>query len=172
MPSTSVRRALQGPPDQPVLVFERDYAAGLDDVWSACTDPDRLQNFFGTFDGDPPRSVGAEFRVDLGGESDRAVGVVTTCEPKTRIAYDWSWQGERTSHVEVTFSAGERSTTVKIVHRLSEPDHVVGYGGGWEQMLAALGAEAGTESYDAAAYQRVEEAANDEWRRLHAAPRS
>ncbi|WP_446665535.1 SRPBCC domain-containing protein [Flexivirga sp. B27] len=166
MSTPSIQRTLQGTPDQPVLVFEREYAADVAELWSACTEPERVQRFFGTFSGEPPQGVGAQFRIDLGGDDDVAVGTVTDCEPMRLIGYDWSWQGEQSSHVQVSFSPTDGGTRLRIVHRMGEPDHAAGYGGGWEQMMAALGAETGTESYDDAAYQQLERTAVGQWRQL------
>ncbi len=51
---------------------------GIDDLWAALTDPDRLVHWFGEVDGE--LSVGGEFRVRIALSGERR-GKVEACEP-------------------------------------------------------------------------------------------
>ena len=49
------------------LVFTRTFAAPVDDVWAACTDPRRMERWIGTWTGDPA-SGEVVFRMTAEGE--------------------------------------------------------------------------------------------------------
>ena len=134
-----IQRVLGGTPGRPVLTFERRYRTEPEDLWQALTDPDRLARWFGRLDDPAPAGVGAQFSIDLGGGvEDRGVGVITACHRPERLAYDWRWQGEPTSQVDAVLVPDGDHTRLLLTHRLTERDHAVGYGGGWEEMLGAL----------------------------------
>lgn len=142
MTDDSIQRILGGNPDRPILTFERRYRTDPDDLWQAITSPDRLARWFGRLDTPVPKRVGDAFRVHLGGdEKDRADGVITSCRRPEHLAYEWSWQDERPSRVEVALAPDGDHTTLLLTHRLAEREHAVGYGGGWEEMLGALHAQ-------------------------------
>jgi uncharacterized protein YndB with AHSA1/START domain len=58
--------------------------AGIDDVWRALTEPDRLARWFGEFDGD--LSEGGEFRVQIALSGPRT-GRVEACEPPQHLRW-------------------------------------------------------------------------------------
>ncbi|TWP36244.1 SRPBCC family protein [Leekyejoonella antrihumi] len=133
-----IQRVLGGTPDQPSLTFERRFRTTPADLWEAITDPERLSRWFGRLDTAVPQRVGDRFGIHLGDDEDHAVGVITACRPPEHLAYEWAWQGERTSLVDVTLTAGDGHTTLLLTHRLTERDHAVEYGGGWEELLGSL----------------------------------
>lgn len=164
MTLSTITRILHGTPDQPTLSFARDYAFSPADLWSALTDATRLSRWFGHFDGPAPQRVGDTFVVDLGGgDADRATGTVTTCEPEHSLSYGWQRQDERPSQVQVTLEPNGAGTRLRLRHTLAEPDHVVGYGGGWEQMLMALDDELTGTTTTQSTHEAVEQEGNRAW---------
>ncbi len=53
--------------DRDYLVLERTFAAPVEDVWAAVTEPERLQRWIGTWTGDPA-SGQVTFRMTAEGE--------------------------------------------------------------------------------------------------------
>lgn len=166
----TLRRALTGTTDQPTLIFERHYAFPATDLWAALTEVERLQRWFGTFTGPVPRGVGDRFEVSLGGgPDDVATGRVTACDPGRHLAYEWQWQTETPSTVEVELLPEGQECVLRLEHTLGERTNVVGYGGGWEQVLLSLeDLLRGTPSPDDA-HRSAEEAGNRAWRALQEA---
>lgn len=136
--TTSTVRSLLGTADSPELVLRRRYRAAPSEVLAACTDLERLPQWFGQVDGEPA-AVGDPFTVRFRDtENLPATGEVLACAAEG-LSISWSWQGERESVISVRVAAaGEGESELTLLHVLSEPDHVAGYGGGWEQQLDSL----------------------------------
>lgn len=170
-------RTLSGAADRPTLTFERRYSAGREELWRALTDGARLARWFGTLLGAMPQGPGDSFAVDLGnGPDDLGRGTITRCVRARAVAYDWVWQDEQPSHIEVTLDdvagatdvgkAAAGGTLLRLVHSLVEARHAAGYGGGWEQVLLALDDEvSGTPGY-APRFAELEAAGVRAWRQL------
>lgn len=65
-----------------VVRMEARLDAGIDDLWGALTDPDRLARWYGEVEGE--LSAGGEFRVLIALAGERT-GRVETCEPRHRL---------------------------------------------------------------------------------------
>jgi uncharacterized protein YndB with AHSA1/START domain len=65
-----------------VVRMEDRLDAGIDDVWSALTDPDRLAHWYGQVEGQ--LSPGGDFHAHIDLAGDRA-GRVVACEPPQRL---------------------------------------------------------------------------------------
>src|SRR5699024_3943268 len=101
-------------------------------------------------EGEPGR-IGDYFSALLSEDStDAARGRVLRCDEDV-IAVSWSWQSEpeRILTARIT-PVDEHATELTLQHVLTQPDHAVGYGGGWEQMLQALARSLGATDDDAA----------------------
>lgn len=68
--------------DEGVVRMENRFNTGVDDLWGALTDPDRLAHWFGEVEGEP--SQGSEFRVRIALAGERT-GQVEACEPPRRL---------------------------------------------------------------------------------------
>ena len=154
-PASTVR-SLLGTADSPELVLRRRYRAAPSEVLAACTDVEQLSQWFGQVDGEPA-GVGDAFTVRFrGAEEAPATGEVLACAAEG-LSISWTWKGEAESVLSVRVAAaGEGESELTLLHVLSEPDHVAGYGGGWEQQLDALaghlaGAPTGPDAGDAGA---------------------
>lgn len=67
-----------------VIIFSRTFAAPIDDVWAACTEPERMRQWIGTWTGDP-RSGEVAFRMTAeGDDAPEEVYLVESCEPPRR----------------------------------------------------------------------------------------
>ena len=69
-----------------LLVIERRFRASTDDVWAACTDPERMKRWIGTWSGDPA-SGSVSFRMTAEGEDVEAEDMdVLACDSPRRFA--------------------------------------------------------------------------------------
>ncbi|PPB49455.1 polyketide cyclase [Arthrobacter pityocampae] len=71
--------------DTEQLVFTRSFAATIADVWTACTDPGRMQGWIGTWTGAP---ASGEIVLRMTAEGDdvpEEVYLVEVCEPPRRL---------------------------------------------------------------------------------------
>lgn len=133
-------RSLTGTASAPVLSFSRRYATSPDDLWSALTEPVRLQRWLGVVSGDPAHGFEIVF-ADAPDSPARAQ--IEECAPSQRLVARWSWGRERPSRVILTLRPQGSGTLLMLEHRLDEPDHLAEYGGGWEQCFATLAQQLG-----------------------------
>jgi uncharacterized protein YndB with AHSA1/START domain len=67
------------------LVLTRTFAAPLEDVWAACTEPARMERWIGTWTGDPASGEVAFRMTAEGDDVPEEVYVVEVCEPPRRF---------------------------------------------------------------------------------------
>ena len=108
----AVRRAItsrehEGQPAR-VLTAEQTYPTGVDDVWDALTNPERIPRWFMPVEGD--LTVGGRYQL-VG----NAGGTIERCEPPTALAITWEY-GEEVSWVEVDLADRDGSTTLVLSH--------------------------------------------------------
>ncbi|MFG1710166.1 SRPBCC family protein [Nonomuraea sp. M3C6] len=112
------------------MILRRDYDASIEDVWAACTEPDRLSRWF--------LKVGGELR--LGGTfalDGNAHGEILRCERPRLLAITWKYGDFPDSQVELRLSTGSpETTTLELEHFLLPDDGVIGVGTGWELPLS------------------------------------
>jgi uncharacterized protein YndB with AHSA1/START domain len=78
----SVLGSLRSVDGEGVVRMEDRLDTGIDDLWGALTNPDRLAHWFGAVDGE--LSQGGEFRVRIALAGERT-GQVEACEPPQRL---------------------------------------------------------------------------------------
>ena len=78
----SVLGSLHSVDGEGVVRMEDRLDTGIDDLWGALTDPDRLAHWYGEVEGE--LSQGGEFRVRIAVAGDRT-GRVEACEPPQRL---------------------------------------------------------------------------------------
>lgn len=135
-----VRRAVgsETAADGPAHVVElcRVYGAPAQDVWDACTNPDRIPRWFLAISGD--LRLGGRFQLE-----GNAGGEITECEPPRRLAVTWEFRGE-VSLVTVDLApAGDAATELRLRHAVGDDDHWATYGPGavgvgWDLALLGL----------------------------------
>jgi uncharacterized protein YndB with AHSA1/START domain len=144
-----------------VISMRRRYPAPVEDVWDACTDPDRLGRWFMTVTGDLRAGGTFSFEGSAGGE-------IRHCEPPRLLAVTWLYGEGPADEVELRLSPTEdgetlleldhasMTTEVELNGRmldvlLNDPETGIwGRGAGWEMGLVALDAYLRGEFPDAA----------------------
>ncbi len=123
--------------DRHTVVVEQRFPAGVDQLWSACTEPQRLARWFEPVDGDLTASGRYRLR-DSGTE-----GTIEHCEPPTALRITWEYGGD-TSLVTVTLTpAGPDATVLRLEHGAAPGEYWDQYGpaaggAGWDESLLAL----------------------------------
>ncbi len=118
------------------LRLTRRYAAAPDEVWSAVTEPARIERWLAPITGDLVR--GGRFQVE-----GNAGGEVTACDPPRSFAATWEFGGH-VSRIVVTLTPIDEGTLLELAHHLpSPPDHWEQFGPGavgigWESMMMGL----------------------------------
>ncbi|MFJ1654714.1 SRPBCC family protein [Streptomyces sp. NPDC088337] len=120
-----------------VVTVSQDYDAPVEDVWDACTNPERIPRWF--------LPVTGELR--LGGHyqlQGNAGGTIERCEPPESFAATWEY-GDETSWIELRLSAREGGgTRFELDHIFHIDDAKWGeygpgaVGVGWDMMLIGL----------------------------------
>lgn len=166
--SHDILRALTGSADQPAITLEQSYRTSADDLWQALTDPQRLARWFGRMSV-MPVAVGDPFEVHLSDDPvDFGRGVLIACHRPSTLGYTWSWGREPESEVSLSLTpVNPQQTTLRLHHRRLAPVETVGYGGGWEEILAAL---ASVLDPDHTPTPGVEERAVRQWQTITARP--
>jgi len=129
---------------------EDSFATTVDDLWDACTAPDRLARWIAEVDGD--LRPGGQFRARFtsGWEG---TGRVEVCEPPGHLVVVTQKAGESTtSTIEATLTADGARTTLVVEERGVPVDLLPAYGAGWQIHLEDLRAALdGREGCDVAA---------------------
>ena len=120
------------------LEFVRTYDAPAAEVWSAVTDPDRMERWIGRWIGDPA-SGRVEFVMSAGENARPETVLIHDCSAPTRLAVtlvsrDGPWP------LEVTLTNQGDGTELRFVHRLTGPYDASTIGPVWQNFLDRLGA--------------------------------
>ncbi len=119
-----------------VVTVSQVYDADLDDVWDACTNPQRIRRWFLPVSGE--LRLGGRFQLE-----GNAGGEIQQCEPPRRFSVTWEYGGD-TSWVEVRLSeASPGRTTLKLEHAVHVDAHWGEFGPGavgvgWDLGLLGL----------------------------------
>ena len=114
-----------------VVRIEDRYDTGIDDLWSALIDPDRVARWYGQVEGD--LRLGGEFRLHVQGSGWEGVGRVEACEPPRRLQV-------RTKELALPYEEVIEATltpdgdlTILVIEARGMPlDKVAFYGAGWQ----------------------------------------
>jgi uncharacterized protein YndB with AHSA1/START domain len=119
------------------IVAERTYPAGIDDVWDALTDPERIPRWFLPVSGD--LRLGGRYALE-----GNASGTITACDPPRHLAVTWEFDGGM-SWVDVHLMPSRGATTLRLEHAapVDGDDRWDEYGPGavgvgWDLALLAL----------------------------------
>jgi uncharacterized protein YndB with AHSA1/START domain len=130
--------------------IEDRFDTDIDDVWSALTEPERLDRWYGEIEGE--LRVGGAFRARLHASGWEGTGRVEECEPPRRLLVVTKEADEpNEDSTEVTLT-GDGDQTVLVVEQRGLPlDHLWAYGAGLQIHVEDLAAHiAGRERDDAA----------------------
>jgi uncharacterized protein YndB with AHSA1/START domain len=134
-----------------LLVIERRFRASTDDVWAACTDPERMKRWIGTWSGDPA-SGSVSFRMTAEGEDVEAEDMdVLACDPPRRFAvrgqepqpFSIDGSGNKAYwEMELELAEADGVTSLRFIQVLAAGDlgreMVASVGPGWDYYLDRL----------------------------------
>jgi uncharacterized protein YndB with AHSA1/START domain len=155
------------------LLLRRAYDAPIEDVWSACTDPDRISRWLAPIEGD--LRLGGTFQL-----KDNAGGKILRCEEPHLIKVTWSMGEGMDTEVEVRLARGEGGATVlELEHtapaeivdemvRAYGPGGTIGIGCGWDLALLGLDLFLRGTAFDPATWGDTPEAKEFATRSCHA----
>ncbi|WP_298461082.1 SRPBCC family protein [uncultured Cellulomonas sp.] len=137
-PSGRTGDVVQGP-DGVAVVFDREWTNPPADVWSALTDPDRLERWFGRWSGDPTSGT---VEVTMTAEEGAPAEPVTidACERPHRLAVTTGAPGQGWPLDLVLSSLPDGGTRLRFTHRLRAGDDAASIGVGWHYYLDRLDA--------------------------------
>jgi uncharacterized protein YndB with AHSA1/START domain len=120
------------------VVLTRTYATDLEDLWDACTNPERLPRWFLPVSGE--LRVGGRFQL-----KGNASGTIERCEPPAGFRATWE-VGDAVSWIELRLTAIDQDTTWLELEHLARGDDPTwarfgpgAVGIGWELGLGGLG---------------------------------
>lgn len=136
-----------------MLVIERRFSASLEDVWAACTEPDRMVRWIGTWTGDPATGAVTFWMTAEGEDVPAEVWDVERCEPpralrlRSREAQPFSEDSSGPAvhwilQLDLAEEAGTTTLTVAqdVYHAELGSEMVANVGTGWDYYLDRLGA--------------------------------
>jgi uncharacterized protein YndB with AHSA1/START domain len=131
--------------------IEDRFDTGIDDLWSAITDPRRLARWLGDVEGD--LHLGGEFRARFFASGWEGTGRVEACEPPRRLLLLTRQPGQVDEHfIEVTLAADGDQTILVWEERGMPLDQLAAYGAGIQVHVEDLAAYfGGNERCDAGA---------------------
>jgi uncharacterized protein YndB with AHSA1/START domain len=135
------------------VVLRRSYDATVEDVWDACSDPDRLKRWFGSVSGD--LRLGARFQIE-----GNAGGEILRCEPPRLLAVSWVYGDNPADEVELRLTPGADGTTVLELEHAAAPGtagDLAGVGVGWDLTLLALGMHLAGQAVDPTGMEQTPE---------------
>jgi uncharacterized protein YndB with AHSA1/START domain len=119
--------------------FEREYDAGVADVWAAVTEPEQLRGWLAVGGAVLEPRVGGRFEVRVTpGEGETAWGTVLAFEPPRLLEVEWRYEGEEESVLRIELAPRGARTLLVLDHRLLDSSQAAGYGAGWHAYLDAL----------------------------------
>ncbi|HSP37324.1 MAG TPA: SRPBCC domain-containing protein [Frankiaceae bacterium] len=118
------------------LEFVRTYDVPPTDVWSAVTDPERMERWIGRWTGDPATGR-VEFVMSAAGSERPETVLIHDCSAPTHLAMtlesrDGPWP------LELTLTDQGDRTVLRFVHQLAEPYNASTIGPVWQNFLDRL----------------------------------
>ena len=137
-----------------VVRMEDRFDTGIDDLWSALTDPGRLARWLGEFEGG--LSLGGNFRAHFFASGWEGTGRVEACEPPRHLLVMTKDDGQADEHaIEATLTADGDHTILSLEERGMPVNLLAAYGAGIQVHIEDLAAHiAGRERCDAEARWR------------------
>ena len=144
--STALVGSLRVVDGKAVVRMEDRFSTGIEDLWSALTDPQRLARWIGTVEGD--LRLGGEFRARFT-SSWEGPGRVDVCEPPRRLRLIMSPGQDDQTVIEAELTPDGDQTRLVVEERGLPIGEAAGHGAGWQAHIEDLGAYlAGRETAD------------------------
>jgi uncharacterized protein YndB with AHSA1/START domain len=118
------------------VIISQVYDAPVEDVWDACTNPERIPRWFLPVSGD--LRVGGRYRIE-----GNASGTVQSCDPPESFTATWEYGGQ-VSWIEVRLTPEAAGTRLRIEHLIPAGDDrwaefgPGAVGVGWDMALVGL----------------------------------
>ena len=106
------RRRLASGEEVRTVLIRRRYDAPIEDVWEACTEPERLSRWFLPVSGD--LRVGGRFSLQ-----GNAGGEILRCEPPRLLTVTWAYGDLPPDRVELRLSSDGDGTVLELEHALA-----------------------------------------------------
>ena len=120
----------------PSVEFERTLDAPVDAVWAMLASEEGIAQWLA-----PARidlSLGGSVEIDFG-DGDVTGGEIIDLVPGVALEYNWRFTGEPASIVRFELEAiDERTTKLRLRHRMLPINQATGYGAGWHAHLDQL----------------------------------
>ncbi|NDZ94154.1 SRPBCC family protein [Streptomyces sp. SID6673] len=125
------------------VAFTRTFRAGIDDVWAAVTESDRLARWIGFYSGDP-LSGHVDFTMNAEGEENMSPTRydIRRCEPP-RVLRVHTADDFGTWDLIIELSEADGVTTLVLSQIIDDPSTIENTGPGWEYYLDRLSAAIG-----------------------------
>jgi uncharacterized protein YndB with AHSA1/START domain len=155
------------------VLLRRTYDAPVEDVWSACTEPDRISRWLAPVDGE--LRLGGRFQV-----RGNASGEILVCKEPHLLKVTWELGEGMPTEVEVRLTPGndgntvlelEHSAPAEIVDEMARtygPGGTIGLGCGWDLALLGLDLFLTGAEFDPATWEQTSEAKEFATRSCHA----
>ena len=143
--------------DRAGVRFERRYDFAPEEVWSALTEPHRLERWLANV-AEIDLRVGGKFvlRWNEGDDTQVDDGKVRALEPGRLLELDWTYPGEPDSVARFELRPDGDGTLLVLDHRGLPPAAIAGYGAGWHSHLDSLEAHlAGREADWSARFEEL-----------------
>jgi uncharacterized protein YndB with AHSA1/START domain len=124
------------PGEARTVTLSRTYDVAIDDLWDACTNPERIPRWFLPVTGE--LRVGGRYQLE-----GNAGGTVESCDPPRRFTATWEFGGS-TSWIAVTLAEeADGRTSFELEHTAAVDDHWEQFGPGavgvgWDLALIGL----------------------------------
>ncbi|QSB04651.1 SRPBCC family protein [Natronoglycomyces albus] len=139
----SARHIHDGPKGGFIVSLSHVYKTDLEDLWDACTNPQRLPRWFLPVTGD--LSVGGHYQLE-----GNASGTIKSCEPPRALLVSWEFD-DKYSELEALLESEGEHARLTLKHFVPDDEHWAEFGPaatgiGWDMALGSLAAHTvGTE---------------------------
>jgi uncharacterized protein YndB with AHSA1/START domain len=122
-----------------VVRIEDRFDTGIDDLWSALTDPGRLARWLGEFDGD--LRLDGEFKARFFASGWEGAGKVDVCNPPRHLVVSTTDAGQTDEHIiEATLASDDDGTILILEERGMPVNLLAAYGAGIQVHIEDLAA--------------------------------
>lgn len=139
-PKPELHHRVIGSGDARVAVMTRTYETTVEDLWDACTNPERLARWYTKVSGD--FRIGGEIQQELMG-----AGTIEECEAPSFVRISLGSAGQDEIEVRISPGTAAGTATLEIQHATTIDEHNIGgtmydaiycMGGGYYPRLLAL----------------------------------
>ncbi|MBW9214463.1 SRPBCC domain-containing protein [Mumia sp. zg.B53] len=123
------------------VVFHRRFAAPVEDVWAAVTEPERLERWIGTWTGDPATGEVTFTMTAEGPDTPEERYVVEECAPPRRLVVRFADPSEGSGPdwvLELDLDDSEGFTTLAFAQAMPDAETASSVGPGWDYYLDRL----------------------------------